>query len=120
MDLVNAETLAFGGNWNDETDYWHMKNYHNDSPKVINFDKQFLEKLITGLKGLGKKEWIVSVYNNSYIQKKTHSSSLTTNEKEKAQKFSFYRAKYVASLYSFASPEIIKISFCGIFLKFII
>lgn len=110
LDLVHAETLSFGGNWDDETDYWHMKHYHPESPKVINFDKQFLEKLVNGLKGLGKKEWIVSVYNSSYILKKKHSSSLITDCKEKAEKFSFYRAKYVASLYNYACSEIIKIS----------
>ena len=97
--LVTEESKTFFGDWNDETDYWHMKRKNPTNEKVVNFDKQFLAKLIEGLKNLSnKKEYIVRFdYNTpTYITTLKRSWCYETHDIENALKFSKYRAEYVA------------------------
>ena len=112
-DLVFSYKKIFGGDWDKETDYWHMNRNKLKPQKVIDFDKEFLVKLIDGLKNLStKKEYIVVFESYSpvkYISLAKVGRCYTTPDKSNAQKFSKYIAKYQANKYSNNNAKVEKL-----------
>lgn len=91
--LVKKYKKEYGGDWNKETDYWHMKRNEPENKKVIEFDKRFLTELKNGLKNLStKKEYRLRYGLNSYIVKITKNRIFYVYNIEYAKKFSKYHA----------------------------
>lgn len=91
----------FGGNWNDKTDYYHVKNdkNHADRPKLEQFDKMFIDKLIRGLKEIDNFERYIIEINDNYVYKANPTHAMMTRNIGSARKFTHYRAIEVANQY---------------------
>jgi len=91
--LVKKYNKEYGGNFNDETDYWHEKRNIPNNKKVVDFDKKFLTELKTGLKNLSnKKEYVLRYGLNTYVIKITKKRIFYSYNKEYAKLFSKYHA----------------------------
>ena len=81
----------FGGDFNDETDYYHMKRYQSECTKVVEFDKEFLKALITGLKNLStKKEYVIRYNDVYYVNKITVTRTFYSPDIKNAKRLSKY------------------------------
>jgi len=109
--LVFEQKNKFGGNWNDETDYYHMRRKEPKPQKVIDFDKKFVKELIEGLKNLStKKEYVIELKGGaSYISRAKRKNCYITANKSDAQKFSKNVAEYHANRFKNYSSKVEKI-----------
>lgn len=97
--LVND--MNFGGEWNTETDYFHMKNQKPDSQEIKKFDMEFLTRLRDGLNNLdNENRYIIYLRNvGTYVHKACPTCVKTSMNTEGARKFSYYRAREIAENY---------------------
>lgn len=95
VQLVNYLVFnnPYGGNWENDTDYYHEYNKEIQSQKMIDFNKKFVTKLVNELKNnySPKKNYVIKI-GNRYIMQKFKFSSYMTDDSKYAQKFSKYIA----------------------------
>lgn len=93
--------MEFGGEWNTETDYYHMKNQKPDSEEIKKFDTEFLTRLQDGLRNLDTRECYIIYLRNvgTYVHKACPTCVKTSMNTEGARKFSYYRAREIAENY---------------------
>ena len=96
----------FGGNWNDETDYYHMKNNHPNSDKVKNFDKTFINELKNGLADIDNFARYMVEINGRYVVKANPTSAKVCSYFGTSRKFTEYRAREIANQYSNKNPKV--------------
>ena len=102
----------FGGNWETETDYYHMKNKSDYSdvgiPEVLEFDRKFITRLREGLRLISnRKDFVIKFKSGSYIYKANPTHVRTTIRKEYACKFSYYRGMEILKSYKKHGAELI-------------
>lgn len=91
----------WGGNWENNSTYYHVHNNSANPPEVSEklkkFDENFTNELIEGLKSLSsKKEYIVNL-GGRYVNRQLPMSCKVTYNRSKARLYSKYRAKQVSS-----------------------
>jgi len=100
--LVNE--TEFGGNWENSTDYFHMKNSDKpeDQEAVRAFDTMFIERLVEGMKNLSNKCGFIIYLKHvgTYVYKANPTSVLTTMYRESAKAFTQCRGAEITRAYA--------------------
>jgi len=121
--LVNG--MNYGGNFSDETDYFHIFNSDGTNDPLVNeyftnFNTEFKNKLIDGLRKLSNKKTHIVVLESpvpfsfgnggttsgSYVRTHSKGGCYPTKDIDNAERLSKYKSIHLASKYKNAISEI--------------